>query len=318
MFLWSPKTTNVTIKTLIPLLFCYWALAGCGARHRTHNAADVNKTQGRQEDGGDPVTLADLDTSILSLTAGSRISVKDLLCQVWTLEDADKPHWNEFFWDSVNNAALHPEIALFSDMTVTVNPRGRIKTGKWDLNKETRELSMHFTDGSSVTWLIRQISVKRMDLIRSKGWTDNAYIQLSARKVAHRRPEEDPYYPSNNRGRIKPRSPETTAQIRHRLKNYLHFFSLYFLDVYDRHLTSEISYIGLPYCFEWYNGGIGMTKESDLETIWVDCFYSRDQAMEGYRLLEDILQSHSLKWPENPTSWVQQEGQVLQQMSDKL
>ena len=177
---------------------------------------------------------------------------------------------------------------------------------------------MHFTDGSSLTWFVRQVSVKRMDLVRGKGGPDNAYIQLSARGAAHKRPVEDPYHPLNNRWRIKPRSPETTAQIRQRLKNYLLFFSLYFLDIYDRHVTSNISYIGLPYCFEWYNVGIGMTKELDLETIWVDCFYSRDQAIEGYRLLEELIQSHTLKWPENPTSWVQQEGQVLQQMSDKL
>lgn len=308
----------MTAKTLIPLLFCYWALAGCGAHNKVRNAPDVNKTPGRQEEGGDAVSLSDLDTSMLSLTAGSRISTNDLLCQVWTLEDADKPHWDEFFWDSVNNAALHPEIALFRDKSVTVNPRGRIRTGKWELNKDTRELAIHFTDGSSATWFIRVISVKRMYLSRSQGGPGDEYILLSPRGVAHRRPEEDPYYPSNNLWRIKPRTPETNAQIRRRLKNYLHFFSLYFLDIYDRHVTNNISYIGLPYCFEWYNGGIGMTKESELETIWLDCFYSRQQAMEGYRLLEGILESHELKWPEHPTSWVQQEGQVLQQMADKL
>jgi hypothetical protein len=106
-----------------------------------------------------------------------------------------------------------------------------------------------------------------------------------------------------NKALIKPHSPETAEQIRERIKNYVHFFALFFLDNHLRQET-DISFIGLPSCFIWYNGGIGMEKMGDIQQTWKDCFYSEAQAMEGYRSLENILQSQVLKWPEHPTSWI--------------
>jgi hypothetical protein len=307
----------MAIKTLIPLLFWFCALSGCQGRHGIHNSSKDHGTSGQQGAKDDPADITDLDTSMLSLTAGPRISINDLLSQDWNFEDVDPPHWNEYFWDSSADARIYPGIALFKDQSVTVNARSRIQMGKWALNKESRELSMQFSDGSSITYIIRQVSVRRMELIRSKGFFDIAKIKLSAGAIVHKRAEEDPFYSSNNWWRIRPGTSETPEQIRRRIKNCVHFFALYFLDNHHRQET-DISFIGFPSCFIWYNGGIGIEKEADLEKKWKDCFYSETQAMEGYRLLEDILQSHTLKWPDHPTSWIQQTGEVLQQMADKL
>jgi hypothetical protein len=35
-------------------------------------------------------------------------------------------------------------------------------------------------------------------------------------------------------------------------------------------------------------------------------------------MISDELGKHGLKWPEHPTSWVKQTGEVLQQLTDKF
>jgi hypothetical protein len=257
------------------------------------------------------------DTSILSLKSLAKISFEDVISQVWKMDDADRPHWNQIFWDSVTDTRQFPEIALFRDFSVTENARCGLQMGKWHVNKDTRELILRFTNGLSKTYTIRNITVKQMELGWKKGENDEAIITLKADAMAHKRPGEDPFYPANNQWRIKPPVSETGEQIRLRVKGFVHFFALFYWDSYRRQ-GMDISYSGLPCCFEWFNGGIGMQSKADLDKRWMRCFYSDEQAIRGYGMLADILERHELKWPENPTSWVQQTAQVLDQMEQKL
>jgi hypothetical protein len=257
------------------------------------------------------------DTSILALKSFTKVSFEDVLSQVWKMDDADQPHWNQLFWDSGTNTRKFPEIALFRDLAVTENARCGIQMGRWHLNKNTRELVLRFANGLSKTYIIRNITVKQMELVWKRGANDEADIILKAGAMAHKRPREDPFYPSNNQWRIKPRVTETHEQIRLRVKGFVHFFAQFYWDSYRRQ-EMDISYSGLPCCFEWYDGGIGMQSRSDLDKRWMDCFYSDDEAFKGYDMLADILQRHELKWPEHPSSWVQQTAQVLDQMEEKL
>jgi hypothetical protein len=305
---------NRSNKAFIPLIFCFWALTGCRS-HIDHVqwSADVTSKKAHKED---TITIKDLDTSMLSLKSVVRVSMTDLLSQPWQLEDADQPHWNEIFWDSSINARMYPEIALFKDMTVTVNAHSRIQMGKWQLNKEAGELALRFDDGTSNLYKIDRAALRQMEM----NWVrvnDNVFLQLSAQAIVHKQPEKDPLHPSNNRWRIRPAKPETAEQIRSRVKGCVHFFALYFRDNHLRQET-DISFIGLPCCFIWYNGGIGIQNEMDLDRKWIACFYSEAQALTGYKMLVPILQSHTLHWPEHPTSWVGQTGDVLQEMADKL
>lgn len=305
---------NVSNTAFIPLIICFWALTGCKSpANHVHWPEDAKEDKGHKEDS---ITIKDLDGSMLSLRATAKISITDLLSQVWKLDDTDKAHWNELFWDSSINARMYPEIALFKDLTVTVNAHSHIRLGKWKLNKESRELTLRFDDGGSNIYKIDQVALRQMEMNWARA-EDNVFLQLSSQAIAHRRPEEEPLYPSNNRWRIRPSTPETVAQIRRRVKDYVHFFALYFRDNHLRQET-DISFIGLPCCFIWYNGGIGIQNELDLDKKWIACFYSETQAMTGYRMLVPILQSHELRWPEHPTSWISQTGDVLQQMADKL
>ena len=253
---------------------------------------------------------------MVALKTFQTLSLDDALSQVWEFEDADKTHWNKIFWDSVTDTRQTPELALFPDHSALLNPRWNIKMGTWTLDKENGEMSLQWKDGTADLFIVRQRALRQMELAWHRGG-DLALVRLKSDAIVHKRPVEDPYYPANNGWRIRPAVKETREQLRRRVRGCVQWYSLFFMDNHKRRAT-EISFDGLPSCFEWYNGGIGMQSKSSLDKKWIACFYSEDQAFTAYDIISDELGKHALKWPEHPTSWVKQTGEVLQQLADKF
>lgn len=256
------------------------------------------------------------DTAMLPLKSLGTIAVNDLLSQDWDMEDADRKHWNEFFWDSVQDKRRYPGLSLFKDFTFTENIRCAIKMGRWSLNKETRQLLLRFDDGSQKMYFIEKLSLSKI-AVTWKREDDEVTLRFSSDGLVHKQPVKDPYYPANNKWRIRPAVSESNEQIRQRLKDCVHFYSLFFKDNRLRQQT-DISFIGLPNCFVWYNGGIGLPSLIELDNKWKDCFYSEDQALKGYDMLKRILEKHELIWPKHAASWVDETQEVLEQLRDKL
>lgn len=258
----------------------------------------------------------DLDTALVSLKSFSAVPLNEAICQLWKMEDAGQKHWNELMWDSVKDKRKYPELALYKDFSVTENARCDVRFGKWKIDKKRRELLLNFTDGTHKSYFVIKILLQKLVVLQKMG-DDNVTISFSSDGLAREKFSEDPFYPSNNQWRIRPGSPETDKQILERVKGCVHFYSLLFMDNHQRQET-DISFIGLPTCFQWYNGGIGLADKLDLDKKWVDCFYSEKQAFKGYEMLKALIEKHELKWPENPTSWVKQTHEVLDQIYEKL
>ena len=257
---------------------------------------------------------------IVYLELRDKVGIEELLSQTWDFKDADRAHWDRIFWDSASDTHMTPQLALFADHTVTQDarcPGHRLRMGKWSLDRDTRKLHLDLSDGQTSIYFIRQFSIRSLELSLEKNKHDIAAITARSNAVVHADPTGDPFYPSNNRWRVKPKMAENEDQLRERVRGFVHFFALFYWDIYLRG-NNSIDFNGLPNCFVWYNGGIGMQTRSDLDRRWIDCFYSEDQAFRGYDMLGDILESHVLKWPEHPTSWVKQTAQVLDQMAEKL
>jgi hypothetical protein len=270
--------------------------------HAEHAAADTIKE--------------DLDTALVSLKSFSGVPLNEALCQLWKMDDAGQKHWNELFWDSSSNKRKYPELALYKDFSVTENARCHVRFGKWKVDKKNRILLLSFTDGTHKSYYVEKIVLQKMVVLQNIG-DDDVTISFSSDGLARRRFSDDPFYPSNNQWRIKPSSPETDEQIVNRMKQCVHFYSLFFLDNNQRQET-DISFIGLPNCFQWYNGGIGLVDKLDLDKKWIDCFYSEKQALRGYDMLKTLIEKHSLKWPDNPTSWIRETHEILDQIYYKL
>ena len=144
-----------------------------------------------------------------------------------------------------------------------------------------------------------------------------AHLRFISESVVHRDAINDPLYPDNNWWRIPPRREESNEELRKRLKNCVHFFSLFFKEVHFKQ-SKDINYAGFPTCFRWYNGGLGLEVRDDLDERWVRCFYNDAQARKAYDMLGVIISAHVLKWPEHPTSWVKQLYEVLDQLEERI
>ncbi|HWK06634.1 MAG TPA: hypothetical protein VNS58_23525 [Puia sp.] len=305
-------------KMLFFSLFCFWTLAACRGGNSRHRNKGQDTSMITLKDVSAQADLTGVDTALFSLKTFKSVALTDVLSQVWKFEENDKLEWNELFRDSVSDPQQYPQLVLFSDHYATLNPRRGLQMGQWQLNKDTRELTIQWNRPAAgqTKYTIREIALKQLEL----GWSNAegpVVIKLSAGTIVHRRPPEDPFYPANNQWRIKPSKPETAEQIRMRVKNCVHFYALFYQDNHQREET-QISFSGFPTCFIWYNGGIGIEPRATLDKSWIDCFYSYEQAMQGYKLIEAELEKHALKWPEHPTSWVKQTGEVLEQLAGKL
>ena len=300
-------------KLLTLLLLCPLWLVCCRDAHSKPVAAENKRSQ--EKAASEEISVLP-DTGMLSLKMAGIISIQDLLSQRWNMEDADRKHWDEFFWDSVANKRKYPGISLFRDNRVTKNVRCGIKTAKWQLNKEQRRLQLQFSDGTKDNYILQEVSLRTI-VARLENNQGSVQVSFTSDGLVHKRDLEDPYYPANNSWRIKPLLPESNEQIRARVRDCVHFYALFFKDNVQRRGT-DISFIGLPGCFTWYNGGIALTAAIELDKNWTDCFFSNDQALKGYGMLNDFLQTHELIWPKHGGSWVKETQSVLEQMYRKL
>ncbi|HEY4206551.1 MAG TPA: hypothetical protein VGM31_07060 [Puia sp.] len=305
-------------KLLLQYLFLSMVLYACkhasSARHK--DGPDTISLTETSIKAPPENTITDLDSSMVSLKTFRSLSLEGAISQVWEFEDADKSHWNDIFWDSLADTRKFPELALFPDHSALLNPRCGLKMGTWNLDKENGEMSLQWKDGSLDLFIVRQRALRQMELLWHRGG-DIALVRLKSDALVHKDMKDDPYFPENNRWRVRPSSSETRDQLRRRIRACIHWYSLFFLDNHFRQ-KKEISFNGYPTCFEWYNGGIGMKVKLDLDKSWKSIFYSEDQALTAYDMIADELGKHHLKWPEHPTSWVEQEGQVLEQLAGKF
>ncbi|HLK30579.1 MAG TPA: hypothetical protein VKT28_18505 [Puia sp.] len=255
-------------------------------------------------------------TTITSLKSLKAAPLNEALSQLWKMDDVSQKYWNYLMWDSGVDKRKYPELALYKDFSATENARCKIRMGKWKINKESRELLLNFTDGSNEKYFVKKILLQKIVLTKKIN-DEDVDITFISDGLAQKNLTKDPFYPANNLWRIKPKQSETDEQILWRVKQCVHFYSLFFSDNHRRAAT-EIAFDGLPNCFQWYNGGIGVPQELDLDKKWMDCFYSEKEALRGYHLLRILIEKHVLVWPENPTSWIQETHEMLDQIYDKL
>ncbi len=251
-----------------------------------------------------------VSASLVVLTAAS--SMPQLLCQNWEdKEDIDDGVLNG------NSSGGDLDIPFrsyhfFEDGQVVQSPRDNMKTGKWVLDEKTKHISIVFTDGSKKDLQLKAIGVKNLLLQNGK----EPAIKFVADGRKQKDVADEPFYPANNKWRIKPLHSETDDAIKERVIGCVNFYSKFFKDNADRK-AATISFYGLPSCFKWYSGGISIINKEKVGTKWINCFYNKDQAVQGQQLLENII-SKKYNWNRQEPQWVRQSADVLRQMADSL
>lgn len=257
------------------------------------------------------IIVADsISPSLSYLSTGN--TIPQLLCQNWeNKEDVDDGILNS----GASNGDLEIPFrgfTFFDDGVMVQNPRDNMKTGKWTLDEKSKIIHMIFDNGSSTDFTVDAIGVKSLLL---KAGKDKA-VKYVADGKKHKIVSDDPFYPANNKWRIKPTHSETGSEIKSRVIQCVLFYNKFFQDNGDRN-EKVISFYGIPSCFKWYQGGISVNNKDKLSKKWIDCFFNTDQAVQGQQLLENII-SKKYKWNRQEPSWIKQSAGVLLQIADSL
>lgn len=229
----------------------------------------------------------DIDSSLIDLEAEAPQDPDGLLCQGWELTDINGESMRETIVGIPKLSVLH----LFADGSYFQKFSDSCAMGKWTKNAEILHLS---EEGNKHSYEIKIASLKpekMKALIRNgTGWTD---VTFESDGIQHKLEQNDPYYPGNNRWRVKPVKEENDAQIKERMKNYLKFFTLFLQDSHKRN-ESVVNWRGIPTIVDFYGNGIGMCNRDEISNSWMHCFYNESQAMQGYELLEKTIQDNYL------------------------
>lgn len=246
------------------------------------------------------------------LPAEKRTDTASILHQYWILEDADHPLGRDVIQKEEDRDFM-PGIVFINDGNIVENPGGETYRGTFSRIGDV--IKVKYEDGTSGTYSIKKLNTDTLFVDRD---LDSVVSQLLYSSTNSWWPDadENPFSKKNFAWTIKPTHPETEKEIRTRCKACVRFYQ-YYIDGYVRGDANKISFVGLPNCFNWYSGGIGLQPEKKLNKKWIDCFYDSTQALQGYAMMRHaILKKY--KWDEKETNWMKQTVPVLKEMRDSL
>lgn len=295
-------------KNTIPFIALLLVL-GCGESKRKPPAPIVSK-ETNQRNSFEKGFLDSLRQQITNIK--EERDIEQLLCQQWEHEE-DKIDSRHMDYNSQIEVPYRG-FAFFKDGKVLKNPHGQAIAGTWMYDDAAKTITVKSNNGATEQYKINAIAVD--ELVLSKVGDNRAQRQkYVGQTFVHKVITDDPFYPANNTWRMKPASSETDEAIRKRVKGCVKFYMLYFADAIVRD-SSMISFTGLPGCFKWYSGGIGIINAKELPDSWMDCFYNKQQALKGQALMEEVI-VEKYDWPYS-NHWVIQTAFVLQQVYGKL
>jgi hypothetical protein len=256
-----------------------------------------------------------MDTTIAvpasMMDLSSVTSIKVLLCQNWeNKDDAEEAQNND---GSSDMQMPYRSFVFFPDLTVVKNPREKMQYGHWVLNDADKTIAIKYDNGETEKYTINAIGAKDLTLTKNG---DNSKLIFVADGKQEKEYKDNPFYYSNNRWRIKPKTTETDAAIKERLQGNIHFYWLFLTDNINRN-SSTISFYGLPSCFNWYSGGIGIMNAKEVKANWINTFYNPEQAMKARAIMEDLILK-KYTWDSTQHNWLKQSAPILLQMQDSL
>lgn len=284
----------------------------------------VSCSEAAKETGYGPSTRGPKDTRIKDTIAYEKFGFtnlaanagkKEMLSQVWDLkEDLDDVLEAQYDGSSTIDMVSRGFV-FFNTGQVIRDPRGGYETGSWELD-ETQQpmlLKIKYRNGSPAMFNILKLSATKMVLQRT---SREAPLEYKAQGIGYANEKDNPFALENNQWRIAPAGPETTEEIKKRLKDNIHFFIMF----YDHNISSKsatVNFTGLPTCFKWYAGGIFLHKKEALSPMWINCFFNKKQAYEAYEMADKLLEK-KYTWPKGESNWLKQNVFVLRQMEQQL
>lgn len=236
------------------------------------------------------------------------------LCQYWDVTDAESPTYVDLYDNSTDGIINFPGIIFLTDSTFLENPKGNMRYGTFSLKGKI--ITAKFDDNKKAVYNIQKKEGDSMTVTRVED-NHTTILYLKGAKIFWPDASLNPFNKNNSKWRLKPAKSESPAELNERLKNCVQFYE-YFFQGYAKSESSEMDFTGYPTCFKWYQGAIYVLSEKNLDKKWINCFYSKEQALQARQTMEDIVTTKKYNWDTTITNWPQQTADVLKQIKAKM
>jgi hypothetical protein len=305
------KTTIMKTAVSFLLIVLLMACNSGADKPGSPKAGKSKKSKPSPEDSYTGDTLYQALPGLLQDLSASQ-NMEDLLAQNWI--NADDKEALEY----ADGSSVEFPVRSFSmstDKTVVKNIRNYMETGTWKFDADAKTITFSYKGGSADKYKIRALAADELRLTNT-GINSETILVFVADGKTHKDLATDPFHIANNKWRIAPKASETDEAIRQRVKEYLHFFILYYKDVIARR-AAIVSFYGFPGCLKWYAGGIYIEKDEAILKDWESCFYNKAQAQKGLDMVSKLLDK-KYTWPTGNENWIKKNLVVLEQLYSNL
>ena len=200
-------------------------------------------------------------------------------------------------------------LSFFTDSTFSeVNVNGDYGTGKWELTDADSSLVMNYgirSEQYKVHFNRAGNGLREIELASVSGKS----LSLAGFGKSMEKFRDDPFYPANNIWRKKPARPESEKQIRDRLLRYISHNARLLNAAYIRK-QQILSWEFSKGIIKIYNGGIGLVGREQIPQVWIDSFYSKEDALTAYEMIDNYLRTTSYKGKATG-NWVKDDYLIL-------
>ena len=155
-----------------------------------------------------------------------------------------------------------------------------------------------FVENKKINYGTTNLTIEKIEQIKSRTYLTATYhdeatsIQSEFKFVKETEPLEDfksdPFYPTNNKWRERPKAKETNEEIRARLLNYILHYA-YILNAAHERDNNVVSFAHSMGLIQVFRGGIGRIPKNRIEQSWIDCFFDEEDAMKAFYLFSSYL-----------------------------
>lgn len=164
-------------------------------------------------------------------------------------------------------------------------------SGQWSM-KSGKELKLVNNAGKEQVFIVKKLEGDELVLSPFAG------VEYSFSGMSNNFASEaaNPYSRQNNEWRVKATHKESDAELKARLCNHLLFWEVYFKWGREKKLTTLIVR-GLTTPIKMYGNGFEIFRYNDLPASWINCFYDEEDCRKAQGMLEELVRSSHLNWP---------------------
>lgn len=217
--------------------------------------------------------------------------------------------------DSLSQEALKIEkdedflLSFFPDSSFTeIKVNGEYITGKWSYKEADQSVSLISKNKTENFKAFLKRGTNGLRLMKLKSASGDS-LSLAGFGKSMENYQDDPFYAANNTWREKPLKPESDKQILDRLTKYI-AHNAYMLKAADTRRQQFISWEFSKGIIKIYNGGIGLVAQDKIPEIWINSFYSHDDALKAYNIFDHYLRTTSYKGTAKG-NWVKDDYDIL-------